>query len=103
MLPNTNIRSNIFLFLLDISLFTATGIVLHKCEATTVIRLCPGLWETMALILIIKCLRVTLCAVAFKLMRGESRAKAINPLDLVIYTVFFVTECVTTSRALNTE
>lgn len=96
-------RSQIFLFLLSICLFTVTGIVLHKSEATAVIRSCPALWETMALIMTVKCLRMTLCAIVLKLMRGESRAQKANPLDLLMSTAFFVTECVTTSRALNTD
>jgi hypothetical protein len=96
-------RSQIFLFLLSMCLFIVTGIVLHKSEATAVIRLCPALWETMALVLTMKCLRATLCAIVIKLMRGDSRANKSNPLDLIMSTAFFVTECVTTSRALNTE
>jgi hypothetical protein len=103
MFMKNDVRSQIFLFLLNVCLFIVTGIVLHKCEATDVIRLCSGLWESMALILAVKCLRVTLCAIVFKLMRGDSRAGKINPLDLIMYTVFFVIECVTTSRALNTD
>jgi hypothetical protein len=103
MFMKNDVRSQIFLFLLNVCLFIITGIVLHKCEATSVIRLCPTLWETMALILTMKCLRVTLCAVVFRLMRGDSRVGKTNPVDLIISTVFFVVECVTTSRALNTE
>ena len=103
MFMKNDVRSQIFLFLLNVCLFIITGIVLHKCEATSVIRLCPTLWETMALILTMKCLRVTLCAVVFRLMRGDSRVGKTNPLDLIISTGFFVIECVTTSRALNTE
>jgi hypothetical protein len=38
-----------------------------------------------------------------KVMRGESRASKANPMDLIMSAGFFVTECVTTSRALNTD
>lgn len=101
MFAKYDIRSHIFIFLVNTSLFTVTGIVLHKCQGTDVVLLCNGLWETMALILIIKCLRVTLCAVAFKLARGNSETDRFHALDLLAYSSFFITECVTTSRALN--
>ena len=103
MFPRNDTRSQIFLFLLNVCLFIVTGIVLHKSEATGVVRLCPTLWETMALILTMKCLRLTLCAVVLKIMRGESRTNKANPLDLIMSSAFFVTECITTSRALNTD
>jgi hypothetical protein len=85
-----------------VCLFIVIGIVLHKSEATAVVRLCPVLWETMALILTVKCLRLTLCAIVMKIVRGESRVRKTNPLDLIMSAGFFVTECVTTSRAFNT-
>lgn len=103
MFAKYDIRSHIFLFLLNVSLFTVMGVVLHKCESTAVLHLCYGLWETMALILVMKCLRMTLCAIAFKLMRGNSEIGSFNPLDLLLYTGFFIAECVTTSRALNSD
>jgi hypothetical protein len=103
MFPKNDTRSQIFLFLLNVCLIIVTGIVLHKSEATEVVRLCPVLWETMALILTMKCLRLTLCAIVMKVMRGESRASKANPMDLIMSAGFFVTECVTTSRALNTD
>jgi len=101
MFPRNDSRSQIFLFLLNVCLFVVTGIVLHKSEATEVVRLCPTLWETMALILAIKCLRLTLCAIVLKVMRRDSRASKTNPLDFILSIGFFITECVTTSRALN--
>jgi hypothetical protein len=103
MFPRNDARSQIFIFLLNVCLFIVTGIVLHKSEATAVMRLCPTLWETMALILGMKCLRLTLCAIVMRIMRGPSRVKKSNPLDLIMSSAFFVTECVTTSRALNTD
>ena len=105
MFPRNDTRSQIFLFLLNVCLFVVTGIVLHKSEATEVVRLCPTLWETMALILAMKCLRLTLCAIVLKIMRRDSRSasKEANPLDFIMSTGFFITECVTTSRALNTD
>ncbi len=100
---------HVFVFLLRVSLFTVTGMVLHRTEATAVLRQCPALWETMAIILAAKCLRATLCAVAFKILRNNSgqstttmRQRGFEPLDLLLHTAFFVTECVVTSRSLNT-
>jgi hypothetical protein len=94
---------HVFLFLLRVSLFAVTGIVLHRTEASDVLRVCPALWETMAIILSAKCLRITLCAVAFKLMsRNRGRQRAVEPFDLIVHLAFFVTECVITSRSLNT-
>ena len=92
----------VFLFLLRVSLFTVTGIVLHGTEASRVVRECPALWETMALTLVAKCLRLTLCAVAFKLVRNAQRTKGFEPFDLVIHMGFFVSEVIVTSRSLNT-
>jgi len=92
-----------FLFLLRVSLFTVTGMVLHRTEATSVLMLCPALWETMAVILTAKCLRVTLCAMAFRLMRETpGRRRGFEPFDLLVHMAFFVIECVVTSRSLNT-
>jgi hypothetical protein len=94
----------LFLFLLKVSLLAVTGMVLHRTEAGPVLRLCPALWETMALILVAKCLRLTLCAVAFKLIgrnSGQGRQRGFEPLDLIMHVGFFVTECIVTSRSLN--
>ena len=101
---HVDIPMHIFLFLIRVSLFTVTGVVLHSTEASSVHRLCPGLWETMAVILVMKCLRLTLCAVAFRLARinGSShRLRWPAVFDLVMHAFFFITECVFTSRSLN--
>ena len=103
MFVKSDVRTNIFLFLLNVSLFIATGIVLHKSETAAVVRFCPALWESMALILTIKCLRMTLCAMVLRIMHGEAKLGSVNPVDVVLFFAFFVTECVTTSRSLNTE
>jgi hypothetical protein len=92
----------VFLFLLRVCLFTVTGIVLHSTEATRVVHECPALWETMAITLVAKCLRLTLCAVAFKVInRNPPRTKGFAPFDLVIHMGFFVSEVIVTSRSLN--
>ena len=92
----------VFLFLLRVSLFTVTGMVLHRTEASSVIQACPVLWEAMALTLVAKCLRLTLCAVAFKLIRSTPRTRGFSPFDLIIHMGFFVSEVIITSRSLNT-
>ena len=94
----------VFLFLLRVSLFTVTGIVLHSTEASSVIRECPGLWETMAITLVAKCLRLTLCAMALRLIsRSPPRVKGFAPFDLVLHMAFFVSEVIVTSRSLNVQ
>ena len=104
MCSHGDVVSHIFIFLLNVSLFTVTGIVLHKSDTALVARACPALWETMALILTMKCLRMTLCAIVFRIMRGRTeRARRVNPIDIILTSAFFVTECVTTSRSLNMD
>ena len=101
---HVDIPMHIFLFLIRFCLFTVTGMVLHSTEASSVHRHCPGLWETMAVILVMKCLRLTLCAVAFRLARinGSShRLRWPDAFDLVMHAFFFITECVFTLRSLN--
>ncbi len=92
-----------FVFFIRVSLFVATGIVLHQTDGGPVLQACPILWESMATVLIMKCIRVTVCAIAIKLMHSTpNKRKGFEPLDLIIHIVFFVLECITTSRALNT-
>ena len=90
-----------FLFLLRVSLFIVTGVILHQTDGGPVLQYCPALWESMATILIAKCLRVTVCAIAIRFMRNKRR-KGFEPLDFIAHMAFFITECLTTSRALNT-
>jgi hypothetical protein len=89
-----------FVFLLRVSLFVVTGIVLHQADGGPVLLFCPVLWESMATILIIKCLRVTICSIVVKLMR--SRRKGFEPLDFIMHVAFFIIQCIVTSRAFNT-
>ena len=107
MLSRCDLRAHIFIFLLNVCLFAITGVVLHKSDTAMVVRSCPSLWETMTLILTMKCLRMTLCAIVFRIMRNnnhkEEKAGSVNPIDILLFFSFFVTECVTTSRSLNTE
>ena len=103
-MANTDVLLHIFVFLLRVCLFTAVGIALHRTEGSQVLSGCPGLWESMTFALVVKCLRMTLCAVGFNLLRAASRTpmKGLGPFDLFLHTGLFIVECVTTSRSLNT-
>lgn len=104
MIAKYDVRVHLFLFMLNVSLLTAVGIVLHKCQGSGAVLVeCPILWESMLLILIMRCLRMTLCAIACKLMRKDIKYSAFSPLDLIVYTCFFIVECATTSRSLNSD
>ena len=95
---------HIFVFLLRVNLIIVVGIVLHHTEGSLVLNACPGLWETMALALVVKSLRLTLCAVAFKSAHNPSRTlRWLDSFDLILHAFLFIIECVTTSRALNTH
>ena len=98
-----DIQIHIFIFLLNISQFAVTGIVLHCTEATLVILRCEGLWESMLFVLILKCIRLLVCSAVFKFIQIKRGKKGPDPLNLVLYTSFFVIECITTSRALNSQ
>jgi len=67
-----------------------------------VLEACPVLWESMLLILILKCMHLTMCAVVSRIMTiRPKRDRGALPLDLIMHFVFFINECVTTSRSLN--
>ena len=100
MIPQGDMVLYVFVFLLRVSLFVITGIVLHQTDGGPVLRFCPVLWESMATILVVKCLRATLCAIVIKLVRN--RRKGFEPLDFIMHVAFFIIQCITTSRALNT-
>ena len=98
-MSQNDMRLHIFLFLLRVSLFAATGMALHSTDGHPVIEHCPGLWESMLAILCLKCVRLTLFPLllkSFKIYR-----KGLHYLNVLAYTIFFVTECVLTSQSLN--
>lgn len=101
----THRRTQIFLFLLRMALFVTIGVMLHSAQGTTVIRDCPGLWESMLAILVIKCLRMSICSTVVKMLNTGSvhELKHLSLLNLVIDTIFFITECVMTSKSLNSK
>jgi hypothetical protein len=96
-------RAQIFIFMLRMALLNGISIVLHMTQSTTVPVDCPGLWESMLVILVAKCLRMFLCTTVVKLLNsGTTRElQHIYLLNLVVDTAFFVTECVMTSKSLD--
>ncbi len=99
-------RAQIFLFLLRMSLFVTISIVLHNTQSTTVSHDCPGLWESMLAILAIKCVRMTICSTIVKMLNNGvamQEYKHLTLLNLVVDTIFFITECVITSISLNSK
>lgn len=99
-------RTQIFLFLLRMTLFVSIGIVLHGSQSTSVMQACPGLWESMLAILVIKCVRMTICSTIVKMMNGgiaHLELQHLSLLNLVIDTIFFITECVMTSKSLDSK
>ena len=100
-MSQNDIRLHIFIFLLRVTLFVVIGIELHHTEASLVWNRCPGLWESMLAILCIKCLRLSLCPLVFKLMHFYQRT--LYYFNVLMYTVFFVVECIQTSQSLNSE
>lgn len=98
-MSHNDIRLHIFIFLLRVTLFVVTGIELHRTEASEVMSQCPGLWESMLSILCIKCIRLTLCPLVFKLLIIYQHS--LHYLNVFMYTVFFVVECIETSQSLN--
>ena len=92
----TDLKLHMFVFFLGICLYIVTGIVLHSTHAVpTIFNDCPGLWESMALILCLKCIRMTLCAIA--LHRMDVRKRVTDCMHMFIHAVYFVTSCVVTS------
>ena len=97
-----DIKLHMFVFFLRVCLFVVTGIVLHTTHASVyVLKECPLLWESMTLILSLKCIRITLCKVT--MYRFEVRTKSSDYFDMFIHLVYFCTEVTVTSCALNSE
>ncbi len=101
----THRRTQIFLFLLRMALFVTIGILLHNAQGTTVIRDCPGLWESMLTILVFKCIRMSICSTIVKMLNSGvmHELKHLSLLNLVIDTIFFIVECVMTSKSLSSK
>ena len=105
MLQHDYMRAQIFIFILRAVLFAGIGIVLHSTQTTAVISDCPGLWESMLVILVTKCIRMALCTTVFKMLgNGSVRTmRRVYLLNFVVDTAFFIVECTLTSRSLNTS
>ena len=98
-MSQNDMRLHIFLFLLRISLFTATGIMLHHNDGPQVIMHCGGLWESMLAILCIKCVRLTLFPLMLRAFKIYQRG--LHHANIFMYAIFFVVECTITSQSLN--
>jgi len=97
-----DIKLHVFVFFLRVCLFIITGIVLHATQATPAIFVvCPVLWESMILILSLKCIRITLCKATMH--RFEIRSKASDYFDMIVHLAYFCVECAVTSCSLNSE
>jgi hypothetical protein len=104
-LQHSYMRAQIFIFILRIVLLVGICIVLHLTQTTLVRLECAGLWESMLVILVAKCIRMLFCVTAVKLLKRDTHVE-LNRLylfNLVIDTAFFTTECVMTSKSLNSE
>jgi hypothetical protein len=98
-------RAQIFIFILRIALFVGICIVLHVTQTTPVRLECIGLWESMLVILVAKCIRMLFCATAVKLLKKDTNAE-LNRLylfNLVTDTIFFIIECIMTSTSLDSK
>ncbi len=83
-------------------LFVVTGIVLHATYATgSIFAVCPGLWESMTLMLSLKCVRITLCKITMH--RFDVHPKISDYFDMLFHLIHFCVECVITSFALNSS
>lgn len=97
-----DIKLHMFLFFMEICLFTVTGIVLHSTQLpASVMYDCPGLWESMLLILSLKCIRMTICKIT--LHRFDIRPRVEDCLKMPVHAAYFVVECVLTSVSLNSD
>jgi hypothetical protein len=95
-----DIKLHVFVFFLRMCLFVVTGIVLHATRAVaSIYSTCPGLWESMTLILSLKCVRITLCKVTMH--RFDVRTNASDYFDMVVHFSYFCVECAITSASLN--
>ena len=95
-----DIKLHMFVFFLRICLFTVTGIVLHATHASSsIFSECPFLWESMTLIMSLKCIRITLCKVTMH--RLEIRPRSSYCFDMVVHLVYFCIEVIVTSCSLN--
>jgi hypothetical protein len=60
----------------------------------------------MLAILVIKCVRMVICTTVIKLLHkgtSQQELRSISLLNLVLDTIFFITECVMTSRSLDSR
>ena len=68
-------------------------------------RDCLGLWESMLVILVMKCVRMTICSTIVRMLNNGivHELKHLSLLNMVVDIIFFITECVMTSKSLNSK
>jgi hypothetical protein len=95
-----DIKLHMFVFFMRVCLFVVTGIVLHATSANaSVIVECPFLWESMTVIMSLKCIRITLCKVTMH--RFDIRPRSSYCFDMVVHLLYFCIEVAVTSYSLN--
>jgi len=98
----SDMKVHVFVFFLLVCLSVVTGIVLHATQAVPAIfGACPGLWESMVLILSLRCIRMTLCKITMH--HYEIRASAFDYFDMIVHLSYFCVECAVTSCSLNSS
>lgn len=101
-MQQSDLKLYLFVFLLRLCLFVVIGIVLHSTNGVPhFCAACPGLWESMTMILSAKCVRMTICRAAMH--RFEIRIKTSDCVDMFVHFVYFCVECVLTSVSLNSS
>jgi hypothetical protein len=96
----SDIKLHLFIFFLRVCLFVVTGIVLHATHASpSVLVECPFLWESMTLIMSLKCVRITLCKITMH--RFDIRRRSSDCFDMSVHMAYFCVEVVVTSCSLN--
>lgn len=100
MLVDTRLR--IFHLLLNVFVFLMTALALHWSESSRdVSETCPLLWESMLAVLVFRSMRVSMRAIVHRAVTFRDCIRIARPLDVILFSIFFVVECVTTSAALN--
>ena len=100
-MSHENVRQSIFVFILRVSMLIITGIALHDTDTASVQTQCSQLWELTTAILVMKCVKLTLCPLLFRVIRVRSRW--MDLWDGGLYATFFIAQCVLTSQSLNSR
>ena len=100
-MSQNDIRLHIFIFILRVALFVITAIALHETDQTLARESCPSLWEMTTGLLCIKCVRLTICPLIFHYFQVYEKFTEVG--TMLMYTIFYVVECIVTSQSLNSS